>query len=172
MGSELKTSKIFAESQSPFPPHHSMSHPGPCLSVDPDTGKCCPCRQYREADPQGPPPVLCLECLHGRSVHDSTNTAQASRPSVDSILKRLIGPMGPSAKVAIDAAKKETNDGLQKQAGPGSSSKGKGKASRTTRATERTESEAMHVGDQEKGPGSRCAFRGVCYGCKHVWCGA
>jgi hypothetical protein len=45
-----------------------------------------------------------------------------------------MGPIGPNSKASLDAAKQETNDGLQKQAQAGPSSKGKGKAGRITEA--------------------------------------
>jgi hypothetical protein len=97
----------------------------------------CNCRQYREADtPQAGQPLVCLECLHGRSLHTGEPKVIKESKSIDakSILGSLIvGGYVPTqrATATFEAAQKEANDGLRKKEGSSNDTKpkSKGKAS-------------------------------------------
>lgn len=42
-----------------------------CTANDAAAGLACPCCEYREAsNPDPDKPICCLECLHGRSLHE------------------------------------------------------------------------------------------------------
>ncbi|KAH7903833.1 hypothetical protein BJ138DRAFT_1120007 [Hygrophoropsis aurantiaca] len=104
--------------------------PGKCAATDEDTGKACPCRQYREAD-GAEPPICCQECLHGRSLHADNTPKEES--DVTAILRSLTGDKSIKPySVSIATAREETNNGLRKAqiaatSSKSSSSSGKGK---------------------------------------------
>jgi hypothetical protein len=108
---------------------------GWCVAIDPSTQQRCTCRQYREAEtPQPGQPLLCLECCHGRSLHTGEPEVKKESKSIDakSILGSLIlGGYVPAqrATATLEAAQKETNDGLRKAEGSSDTKpKSKGKA--------------------------------------------
>ena len=85
-----------------------MSSGGKCTAEDEETGKKCPCCEYREAEKLDTGrPIRCLECFHGRSLHERS-------ANVTSILQSLLGPTTSGSKgVSFEVAKKETNEGLK-----------------------------------------------------------
>ncbi|KAH7919744.1 hypothetical protein BV22DRAFT_1133618 [Leucogyrophana mollusca] len=112
--------------------------PGRCAAIDEDTGKTCPCRQYREAD-DAEPPIRCQECLHGRSLHADDTPAPKEESDVTAILRSLTGdkPGIKSYSASIAAAREETNQGLHRaQIAAGSSkSSGSGKGKEKAKLT-------------------------------------
>jgi len=101
-------------------PHcHIMSAIGWCEAIDMETQKCCECRQYREAENPVPDrPIRCLECLHGRSLHTRASELpkKEERYDVRSILSSLVGSGAHTKGITttLEAAQKETNEGLKK----------------------------------------------------------
>jgi hypothetical protein len=98
------------------------SSAGKCTATDEETGKKCECCEYREADhPDPDKPIKCLECFHGRSVHEKS-------ANVTSILHSLLGPATAGRKgVSFEVAKKETNEGLKGSLASSLDGKGKKK---------------------------------------------
>jgi hypothetical protein len=102
-----------------------MASGGKCTAEDEDTGKRCPCREYREADNPDPnKPIRCVECFHGCSLHEKS-------ANVNSILHSLLGPSAISSfkGSSFEAAQKETNEGLKGSSASTSDSKSKKKVS-------------------------------------------
>ncbi|KAG6822647.1 hypothetical protein H0H92_013078, partial [Tricholoma furcatifolium] len=91
-----------------------------CMAIGSDGS--CPCREYREAENPDPDrPIRCLECLHGRSLHEPRDSERPTSSVLEQVHAVTV-PQNPTSEASKEsnnksASSSEVNSILQKYLG-------------------------------------------------------